>query len=901
MLRATHPSTTTFAPLAASLPVDRVSDLLVLSPGVTTTDDGQLNVRNGGRGGNGLYVDGVPVIPGLRNGFSPTLGGSYLNPGGPGVGIGTNGFRQLSLTTGLTPLDRGHAIGGIIDVETAPCASEAPAPAVFRAGLASDAMFGASHGLGYNRFTVDGLARSGRLEVGGGVVIEGQKSDRLGLGQNDSPIYLRDGVDTTVTFDRGDGNMLTVDVDRFRASDGIRIPSSAKSSYTLSGQATYYLGERHRLRLSGLASQVQGRVFDYGNLYNPRQAFGNRYWSQVLTASWFGELMERGTLRLSAEAHASLQWDHVTEAPLSTSGEVDTRDPGLGLMLSPLGFRFSQSNFPVNDELIENFRSNTGRLSPYDLTNTIQYQLTDQYRNNAYGITGFSEGGGPVGTTTFSDERRLVGSGTVTAEVGERHRFRVGVEAIHYNVKLYTSGLTSQAFAEAFIEEPSSQAAFGEYRLELPELTLSGGLRYDRFNSGASRPEFPRISSFPSEFIDDEAHARLSPRMGVVYHGTPRLRMFGGYTALAQAPDLRFLYAGINTDLSTTNSSQPFGTDLDFERTGLFEVGAEYLLDSVTTISGTLWSRADKDRVVFPLSSELDPFRGSNVDIRRIRNGADANSVGLDASVTRALGKHGQAWLSYGFVSPDDDLEVLAQQRDVRKHTLAVALLYETGADTRALGGLLRNTGVYAAFRYAIGTAYTACPELVAEDASVLSSEGICSRSIEGDFFGAHLPPLKMFDLRVSRGFEVGGTQLTAFADARNLFNWRTITQVFAQTGDIVNERERLSFRQGQVSEFANEADANGAYTGDHSVDLSFGGAANPRAACGNWTNASGVASVPNCIYLLNAEEHFGNGDHIFTEAEQARAVDAYYYVARGEQNFTGSGRRVRLGIEVRF
>ncbi len=900
-LRATHPSTTTYSPHSSALPVDRVTDLLVLSPGVTATDDGQLNVRNGGRGGNGLYVDGVPVIPGLRNGFSPTFGGSYVKTGGPGVSIGTNGFRQLSLTSGLTPLDRGHAIGGIVDVETAPCAGDTPVPAVFRAGLASDAMFGASHGLGYNRLSVDGLARAGRIEFGGGVVIEGQKSDRLGLGQNDSPVYLRDGVDTTVTFDGGGGNMVAVDVDRFRPSDGIRIPSSAHSSYTLSGQATYYLGERHRVRLSGLASQLQGRVFDYDNLYNPRQAFGSRYWSQVLTASWFGQLMERGTMRLSAEAHASLQWDHVTEAPLSGSGEADTRDPGLGLMLSPFDFRFSQSNFPVNDELIENFRSNTGRLSPYDLTNTTQYLLVDRYRNNAYGITGFSEGGGPVGTTSFSDERRLVGSGAVTAEVGGQHRFRVGVEAIRYNVKLYTSRLVSQAFAEAFIEEPSSQAVFGEYRLTLPEVSLSGGLRYDRFNSGASRPEFPRISSFPSELIDDEAHGRVSPRMSVTYHGTPHLRIFGGYTALTQAPDLRFLYAGINTDLATTNSAQPYGTDLDFEHTGLFEAGAEYLLDSATTISGTLWSRADKDRVVGQLSGEVDPFRGSNVDIRRIRNGPDANSVGFDARLTRALGKHGQAWLSYGFVSPDDDLEVVAQQRDVRKHTVAAALVYETGADARGLGGLLRNTGVYATFRYATGTAYTACPENVFEDVSVLSSAGICSRNIEGEFFGAHLPPLKMLDLRVSRGVNVGGTQLTAFVDARNLLDLKTITRVFAQTGETRNDREREQLRLMELGNFANEGDINGARLADNALDLSFGGAADPRAACGNWQDAFGSSMTPNCIYLINAEQQFGDGDHIFTVAEQTRAIDAYYYVARGEQHFTAPGRRVRLGIEVRF
>jgi hypothetical protein len=901
-LRATHPSTTTYSSQTASLPVDRINDLLVLGPGVTATDDGLLNIRNAGPGGNALYVDGVPVMPGLRAGLSPTLGGSYLVQGGPGVAIGTNGFRQLSLTAGLTPLDRGNAIGGIIEVETAPCGSTTDLPSVLRAGIASDAMFGANNGLGYNRFTIDGLARAGRLEFGGAAVVEGQKSNRLGMNQNDSPIYVQDGIDTTVTFDGGAGD-VSVPVSRFRASDGIRIPRSAQSSYTVSGQATYYLGERHRLRVSGLASQQQGRVFSYEDLYNPRQTFGQRYWSQVVTGSWFGRLAERGTMRLSAEAHASLQWDHGTEAPLVGAGELASRDPRLGLLLSPLKFRFDQSNFPVNAELIHDFRTNIGRLSPYDLTNTTQYQPIDQIRNNAYGLTGFTEGGGPVGTLTLYDEKRLVGQGSVTAEFAGRHRIRAGLEATRYDVKFYTSRMTSQAFSGAFIEHPKSVAAFAEYQLTMDGLTVTGGLRYDRFKSGASRAEFPRISSMPGYdpadptalFVEDEAHNALTPRFTAFYQASPRFRFFGGYTGLAQVPDFSFLFAGINTDLAVTNTQDVFGTDLDFQRSGIIEVGADYLLGARTTLAGTVWTRTDQGRLVGRLTGELDPFRGSFVDIRRIRNGPDATTTGIDLRLTRALGQRGQMWLSYGFVSPDS--EVMANSR---RHNVAATVLYETGPDGTWLGGLLRNTGVYGTLRYASGTPYTRCPEFVPNDDGVLSPDR-CTTYPDGEVNGARLSALKMLDLRVTRGFRVGRTELVAFADARNLLNLETIRRVFAQTGTTRNDRERLLFRAGNLSEYANEAEANGVRLFDDSVDLSFSGATDPRAACGNWTNASGSAAAPNCVYLINAESRFGNGDHVFTVAEQTRAIDAYYYVARGEQNFTAPGRRVRLGAEVRF
>ncbi len=163
------------------------------------------------------------------------------------------------------------------------------------------------------------------------------------------------------------------------------------------------------------------------------------------------------------------------------------------------------------------------------------------------------------------------------------------------------------------------------------------------------------------------------------------------------------------------------------------------------------------------------------------------------------------------------------------------------------------------------------------------------------------MPAFKVLDLRVTRSFALGGATLLAFADARNLLNWRNVLRVFTQTGTTSNSRELDQQRIGALQNFANEATENGAYQVDGTVDLSFGGAADPGAACGAWRTANGTASPPNCLYLLQAEERFGNGDHLFTVAEQTRAADAYYYVARGEQNFTAPGRRVRFGLEVSF
>jgi hypothetical protein len=70
---------------------------------------------------------------------------------------------------------------------------------------------------------------------------------------------------------------------------------------------------------------------------------------------------------------------------------------------------------------------------------------------------------------------------------------------------------------------------------------------------------------------------------------------------------------------------------------------------------------------------------------------------------------------------------------------------------------------------------------------------------------------------------------------------------------------------------------------------------------CATWSDAQGNPAAPNCVYLIRAEERFGNGDHVFDVAEQRRASDALYRTVRGEQELTGPPRQVRLGLELGF
>jgi hypothetical protein len=237
-----------------------------------------------------------------------------------------------------------------------------------------------------------------------------------------------------------------------------------------------------------------------------------------------------------------------------------------------------------------------------------------------------------------------------------------------------------------------------------------------------------------------------------------------------------------------------------------------------------------------------------------------------------------------------------------RPHNLAVAAAlnfpnnWEEGS---IVGTVLENVGLFATFRYTSGTPYTRCLPNVGDD-NVVSGDN-CDREFPDPLNSSRLPSFRNLDVRLTKGFGLGGLDLTAYFEARNLLNFRNIIQVFTVNGDVNNDTERGFNFAADSADFANEAEASGALLGDGSIDLTFDGATDPRTGCGSWVNQGGTPAAPNCVALIRAEERYGDGNHVFDLEEQRRASDALYYTVRGIHNFTGAPRRMRLGLEVNF
>jgi hypothetical protein len=143
----------------------------------------------------------------------------------------------------------------------------------------------------------------------------------------------------------------------------------------------------------------------------------------------------------------------------------------------------------------------------------------------------------------------------------------------------------------------------------------------------------------------------------------------------------------------------------------------------------------------------------------------------------------------------------------------------------------------------------------------------------------------------------MGGLDLTAYADARNVFNIENVLAVFSQTGTTSNQRYDDQLWVTDSANFAQNGKSNGIYNAlDGSLTLP-----SSDAACGSWVTTGNSPSPPTCYFFRKGEQRFGNGDGIYTLAEQRTAHDVARLGTFHISRFAGGGRILRFGMEVNF
>jgi hypothetical protein len=913
-------------------PADSVEGPLLFLPGVGNSLRG-ISIRGAVPEATGATVDGIDVTPGTR---------------GAWIALPTSAVSNAWVVTG--PLSARTAAGRALQFELPTMTDSAGA----RLSYASDRLMGASS-LGVNRFAAHGgLAGSNyRMFLAG--TLMGQKSADFGTNARDIPVFAPVGSDTTVRFAATpdpQADTLTVDIpawgvtrgdcDAFAGSSnfaiadnyglnctGDRVPGSAQSRYRVAASGQYDLNRTAKLGFLALKARTDLRLFDFSNALNPANRRGDQQLASVYAVTLSGQL-GRNALPGAYRIGVSRQVNQQLNGPLTPAGELKTRDPAMGLMLSGLEFRWDFESFPVDSQLVTNVRLNRldSRRSPYDLNNVDQYNLHDDYRDGPYGLLGLAESGGPVGLLALFREQRTTGFADLAWPVNRNSVFMLGGTVTRYNLSNYSHQLTSQILSDVYIEKPISLALYAEQRFTYDRFELSAGVRYDRFHSNADRPttldtlpfipgtstpnpdfgtyqQYPAISSYGTEgqtfsilgnalplrsTIADEAHSAFSPRFRAVLRLGKGSVLRGSIAREARMPDLAQVFTGINSDLTLTTSQQVFGSDLAFERTWQEELGLRQRLGEHLALDLVGFHRST-DSVALPgLLNLRNPTRNNSpASIRTYVGVGSYGTQGVSASLNYATAVLG-ATLSYEFLDVDQDFENASWNAWSRPHTLSAVVQFRAPRELRT--GFLARSELWAGFQVASGTSYLICR--FSFDATLTLSDEACPPpSGIGGIASTYqrLPMRKVLDLRFSKALGDAAYAPRFFVDARNLLNFTNVVRAFRDSARVGIAREQLL--QNDLGGLRDEAIENGVYddaTGE--INLATPG------VCASWITTQHDGGTPSCVALQRAEARYGNGDGVYTNDEQRSAsnaaFDASYLVG-----LNGTPRRVRIGIEL--
>ncbi|HEV8399117.1 MAG TPA: TonB-dependent receptor [Gemmatimonadales bacterium] len=918
--------------LVDNLPVDDIRNIVAIQPGVVESGAGAgVSIRGGRPGEANVYIDGAPV--------------RATNSGSQRVNLGTNAVEEASVTTGALGVEFADAQSGVISFTT-------------RAGgqnydgsisTETDSPFGDAISVGYNRFeaNVGGpIPKITNLTFFLSSIMQGKLSDFRGTDQDKNATYVMGGLDTVVNVTSG-GTTQSVSIPQFvqysgecDASQnfgvecqGRRRPFDWTTDITFSGKLQYTYGQGSRVALSGVASGTQGRNTPGTSIGDPARYTGFHNTSRYLTLDASHTFIRSAERALSLNLNFSRQQDRTVAGPLDPDYEAGSRSPTLGLEFGSMKFAgLDNFPFPITDQIITNIRTNSGLRVPLlnrnDLTNR------QPYRMNPYGMQsgGWYTAGVDVGATLYQ-ETRYSGRANIDFQANRFNRFQFGGDFVKTNLAFWSSGLLRQSFMDAYVVDPLKYGMFAADRLDLGDVVLELGVRYDYYNANALFANTPgRIYTNPAwsaqansnadslaasiarVFTPSVGHSSVSPRLRVSFPVTENTGFRLSYSHQVQTPEFTTLLTGINNDLDFTNTNDVFGRDLQFGKSILFEFGVRHAFSQDMVLDVSAYNKDKVSDYAARIVPFADPFNvGDTVNLNILTNADFGNVRGVDMKLDRRVGNYLNASVAYTFQlskstgsDPFAYLRTLSRQisqvtgsrvpppqailptDDNRTHNIVGSVALTLPGDWKkgtTLGNVLRDVSVFATFRVVSGLPYTRQVNQGSGTLAPRQGFGLIGSQQE-PVNASTMPWLKNIDLRVNKAFKFGGTDWTLYADVRNALNFRNVNALFVETGDVVNAEFRTGVLSGEFLNLRNEADANSALRAGDAIDL---------ANCGAWANPV------NCVMLRRTEARFGNGDGTYALSEQTRALNAYYDSFFGPQNLYGAPRHIRVGFEVNF
>jgi len=350
---------------------------------------------------------------------------------------------------------------------------------------------------------------------------------------------------------------------------------------------------------------------------------------------------------------------------------------------------------------------------------------------------------------------------------------------------------------------PKTFAAYLQDKYERGGLVVNAGLRYDyiNVNTGALRSEQyplgygPNYGGIDTLLTDSKAYSRLSPRVGIGFPISDRTVLHANWGQFFQQPNLQDLYVSyqfLEYKILHTGYFVGFGNpNLKPEETQAYEVGVAHQLSNFARLDATVYYKDVKDLV------QIQAIGSKPAGFTSYRNVDFATIKGLDLGFALRRVNHVEASIAYslsyavgtGSVSNSSanpawyGSEVPKQTAPLdfdQRHKVSINLDYVLNPHEGPSWGKMHpldRTAVNLLWNIASGTPYTQTQIFDEVGLQAVAKQPI------GPLNSRYAPWTQSMDLKASKSFGLGGSDLTAYVWILNIFDVQNAIQVYTGTG----------------------------------------------------------------------------------------------------------------------
>ena len=724
------------------LPVAELKDIVKLQAGVVVGVDGSIHIR-GGRSNEISY---------LVNGISVTDPYS----GQQGVQVENNAVQELNVISGTFNAEYGQAQSGIINIVTKEGGDKYSGSIIGYTGsyISQSNVY----------LNINNLRPFSYQDIQGQISgpVPGLKSFKFFL----SGRYLKDdgylygkrlyNVGDSSDFSSPLANEWQVNP----TGDGAFVPMNYNNSYSYMGSLQYKLTSDIQLSMLGSFNNREYKEYDHAFKYNPDGDYRRFSNDRLLNLSMTHVLGKRTFYEIKGAFFRNNNKYYAFENPL------DPRYPPESYLESkPYNFKSGGAKMEHLDRTSINRIGKFELNSQVDNINYIKTGVEAQWYNLKYSWyrvinnerTGFKPSADPNIQGPFSRE--------------------------YYNVS------------------PIQLGAFCQDKIELQDLIVNVGIRFDYFNSKYFVPEDFRDPTNSTK-IRASNKEQISPRLGIAYPISDNGVLHFSYGHFFQIPPFQYLYYNPGFAIYSGSLVSIIGNaDLEPERTVSYEIGLQQQLTEDIVIE-TIGFYKDIRNL---LSTKI--YRTDQQTLyARYTNQDYGNVHGITISVLkRKVNSLVGASLDYTFSiaegnSSDPNSVFLDNQSSppIESELQLVPLDWD---QTHTINGTVsigqRLWGCDFIVKYGSGLPYTPTPNGLRTTTFPLNSE--------------KKPSTLSVDFQAYYGFKISDYNFTLMLNVFNLFDRRNEIQVFSETGraayTIIPSRQDIPVVVSDLNDYLTRSD----------------------------------------------------------------------------------------------